>query len=93
MTQEFFNGGQDLSGNKTGTTIDSGKTGGTVMKTGLYKASDGKTEFIELLEQNQLFPPYPGGNGTAKCTWTRMTTATDGSRTSFESVKVDAGTI
>jgi hypothetical protein len=91
MSQEFFNGGQDFSGNKIST--DSGKTGGTVMKTGLYKASDGKMEFIELLEQNQLFPPYPGGNGTAKCTWTRMTTVTDGSRTSFDSVKVEAGTL
>ena len=91
MTQEFVNGGQDLSGNKT--TTDIGKTGSTVLKTGLYKASDSKTQFIELLEQGQLFPPYPGGNGTSKCTWTRMTTATEGSKTSFDSVLVDAGTV
>jgi hypothetical protein len=91
MSQEFLNGSQDLSGNKT--TTDSGKTGSVVLKNGLYKATDGKTEFIELLEQNQLFPPYPGGNGKSTCTWTRMSTATDGSRTSFQSVKVEAGTI
>jgi hypothetical protein len=91
MSQQLIN--QELTAGGGGnTTTSSGKTGSTVLQTGLYKASDNKTQFIELLEQGQLFPPYPGGNGTSKCTWTRMTTATEGSKTSFDSVLVDAGT-
>ena len=92
MSQQLSN--QELTAGGGGnTTTTSGKTGSTVLQTGLYKASDSKTQFIELLEQGQLFPPYPGGNGNTKCTWTRMTTATDGNKTSFESVLVSAGSV
>lgn len=81
-----------LDGAKTGTSTG-GSTGQICTKTGLYKATDGKIEFIEYYAINDIFRYFPGGNGNKKCTWTRLSITSDGSRTSFESVKVVAGTI
>jgi hypothetical protein len=48
--------------------------------------------FIEHIPAGTAFPPYPGGNGTKKCTWTRLSKTVDGGKTSFDSVLVEAGT-
>jgi len=82
----------DTAKGGTGTT-SGGSTGQTCAKTGLYKATDGKIEFIEYIAQGTAFPPFPGGNGNKKCTWSRLSLATDGGQGSFTAVKVDAGTL
>lgn len=86
MSQELKNGGNTSLGFATGTVCP---------KSGLYKATDGKIEIIEYIPQDTLFPPFGGGNGTKKATWSRVTLATDGSRTGsgFRAVMVDAGTL
>jgi hypothetical protein len=86
MSQEFaqgINGG----GNSTGST------GSICTETSLYKASDGKIEFLELIADGETFPPFPGGTGTKKTTWTKTTVSGDGNKTSFTAVKVAAGSI
>jgi hypothetical protein len=57
--------------------------------TNLYKTTDNKVEYIEHIAAGTLFPNFPGGNGKGKCVWTKVTLATDGSRTKFDAVKVD----
>ena len=85
---------QDLIANGGGTTTTiKGTTGGTCSVSGLYKATDGKIEFIQPYVVNDKFFAFPGGNGKSKCTWTLMSKSSDGSRTSFDAVKVTAGTI
>ena len=86
QSQDFLAGG----GNG-GTT--SYTTGQVCPKSGLWKATDGKVEIIEYIALNALFPAFGGGNGTKKCTWTRLTLAADGGKTSFTAVKVAAGSI
>jgi hypothetical protein len=68
-------------------------TGQVCPKTALYKSTDGKIEFTEFIMANSLFPPFPGGTGTKKGTWTRLSLATDGAKTSADAVKVTAGTL
>jgi hypothetical protein len=87
MNQDFT---QDFKGGNTST---GGATGGTCLETSLYKATDGKIEFVELIQAGDPYPPFPGGKGTKGCTWTRLSKTTDGSRTGFTSVKVVAGTL
>jgi hypothetical protein len=87
MSQELT---QELTGGGIATT---GTTGSKCTETSLYKASDGKIEFIEYVEAGAVFPPFPGGKGTKSCTWTRLTLASDGGKQSFTAVKVAAGTI
>ena len=84
LTQDSAKGG--------GGSTSGGSTGTICTETSLYKATDGKIEFIELIESGQTFPPFPGGNGKKSCTWTRLSVTADGSRTSFTSVMVEAGT-
>jgi hypothetical protein len=85
MSQELRGGG--------GNTAISYTTGQVCPKTALYKTTDGKIEFTELITLNSLFPPFPGGNGTKKGTWTRLSLATDGAKTGVNAVKVEAGTL
>jgi hypothetical protein len=87
MNQDFT--AQEFKGGNTG----NGTTGGTCLETSLYKATDGKIEFVELIQAGDAFPPFPGGKGTKACAWTRLTVASDGSKTGFTSVKVVAGTL
>jgi hypothetical protein len=82
--QEARGGGGNLGGSTTGTTCT---------KTGLYKTTDGKIEFIEYIVAGAAFPNFPGGTGTKKGTWNLVTLASDGNRTSLEAVKVAAGTL
>ena len=84
MSQELRGGGGNLGGSTTGTTCT---------KTGLYKTTDGKIEFIEYIVAGAAFPNFPGGTGTKKGTWTKVSLASDGSRTSLQAVKVQAGTL
>jgi hypothetical protein len=70
-----------------------GTTGSLCGKTGLYKASDGKITSVLLIRKGDAFPPFVGASGTTKTTWYAVTDTADGSRTSFESVTVAAGTI
>jgi hypothetical protein len=90
MSQNFEFTSQEFS--KGGSTTG-GATGTVCGETSLYLATDGKAQFIELIEAGQLFPPYPGGKGTSKTTWTRLNKTTDGQqKTSFEGTLVPAGT-
>ena len=84
MSQELRGGGGNLGGSTTGTICT---------KTGLYKTTDGKIEFIEYIVAGAAFPNFPGGTGTKKGTWTKVSLASDGSRTSLQAVKVQAGTL
>jgi|KBSSwiStaDraftv2_1062776.scaffolds.fasta_scaffold90508_3 hypothetical protein len=85
MSQELRGGG--------GNTTTSFTTGQVCPKTALYKSTDGKIEFTELITMNSLFPPFPGGTGTKKGTWTRLSLAVDGAKTGVNAVKVEAGTL
>lgn len=69
-----------------------GATGTTCSKTGLYKATDGKIESVLLIKKGDPFPAFVGASGTTKTTWYAVSSS-DSSRTSFESVRVTAGTI
>ena len=80
----------------SGTTV-SGTTGSICTKTGVYRCTDNKAQYLEVIAQGDGFPPFPGGKGTAKTTWTLMSTTTSGSALKtddggFRSVMVDAGT-
>jgi hypothetical protein len=91
MSQNFTQDSSNLTQERVGSST--GTTGSICGETSLYKATDGKMVFIEHIPAGTAFPPYPGGKGTKACTWTRLSKATDGGKTSFESVLVDAGTI
>ena len=81
-----------MSQTKGGGTTGGG-TGTICSKNGLYKATDGRIEFIRLIAAGEAFPFFPGGDGTKKTTWSLTTVSSDGSKTSFTAVKVAAGTI
>ena len=82
MSQDLIAGG--------GTTTTKGTTGGTCSVSGLYKATDGRIEFIQPFVVGDKFFAFPGGTGKTKCTWTLMSKSVD-NRTSFTAVKVAAG--
>jgi hypothetical protein len=82
---------QELNKLPGGTTT--GTTGGTCSVSGLYKATDGRIEFLQSFVAGEKFFAFPGGNAKSKCTWTLMTKTSDGSRTSFSAVKVAAGSL
>ena len=87
LSQESTNLTQERVGSSTGTT-------GTICgETSLYQATDGKMVFIEHIAAGTAFPPYPGGKGNKSCTWTRLSKAVDGGKTSFDSVLVEPGTL
>lgn len=77
---------------KIGTTT-TGTTGGTCSVSGLYKATDGRIEFIQNFAAGEKFFAFPGGNAKSKCTWTLMSKSADGSKTSFTAVKVADGAL
>ena len=81
LAQEFAKGG---TGFVTGTICTD---------TSLYKCTDGRMQFVELIEKDTPFPAYPGGNGKNKATWYRLTKAADGGKTGFTAVVVAAGSI
>lgn len=90
-------GSQDLSSGNKAPGDTGGATGTVCSATGLYQATDNKAKYIELISAGDLFPPFPGGKGTSKTTWTRVTptsAATDvTSDGGFQSVVVAAGTV
>jgi hypothetical protein len=73
---------------KTGFTIGYA-TGTTCPKTGSYKSSNKYMDTIILVAKGDTFP---AGTDGSKTTWTALST-TDSSKTSFDSVKVSAGTL
>ena len=90
-------GSGDLTVFRPPTGTVSGTTGGICSKTGVYRCTDNKAQYLEVIAQGDSFPPFPGGKGTSKTTWTLMSSTTEGSavKTSdggFKSVMVDAGT-
>ena len=90
-------GGNDLSVFKPPSGTVSGTTGQTCTRTGVYRATDNKAQYLEVIALNDPFPPFPGGKGTSKCTWTLMSASTSGTAVTtddggFKSVLVDAGT-
>lgn len=64
-------------------------TGTICPKTGSYKSVNKYMETIVVVAKGTKFPP---GTDGGKTTWTALS-STDGSRTSFESVRVTAGTV
>jgi hypothetical protein len=68
-------------------------TGTICTDTSLYKCTDNKVEYIEHIAAGTAFPNFPGGNGKGKAVWTKITLATDGARSNFDAVKVEAGTL
>jgi len=83
MTQDATKGGSGSTGGGTGTLC---------LKSGLYKATDGKIEFVVNFKVGDTFGYFPGGTGTRKCTWSHLTLAADGEKREFTAVKVAAGT-
>ena len=79
MSQEF---------KKPGSTT--GATGTTCTKTGLYKATDGKIEFVLSIRKGATFPKFPTGNSNTF--WTAVGSS-DASRDSYTSVLAPAGSI
>lgn len=85
---------QDMSQGSAAAAAPGGSTstGATCTSTGLYRATDGRIEFVRLIKAGEKYPPFPGGTGTTSTSWTKSTTASDGNRTGFTAVKVAAGT-
>ena len=87
------------------TTI-SGATGTVCTKSGLYKATDRRAQYVEMYFVGDAFRNFPAGKGTKTCTWYLVTgtssasvSTTDGTGTvtssgdgGFTSVVVDPGT-
>lgn len=65
-------------------------TGSICPKTGSYKSSNKYMDTIIVVAKGDAFPT---GTDGAKTTWTALSSSTDGGKTSFESVKVSAGTV
>ena len=60
-------GSQDLTGTKlppSGTV--SGATGSTCTKSGVYRATDNKAQYLEVIALGDIFPPFPGGRARPK---------------------------
>jgi len=73
-----------------GSTFTTGyATGATCLRTGSYKSSNKYMDTIIVVSKGDTFP---AGSDGKKTTWTALSTA-DGSKESFNSVKVAAGTI
>ncbi|HEU4796537.1 MAG TPA: hypothetical protein VFT02_12955 [Pyrinomonadaceae bacterium] len=89
MNQELIN--QELAAGG-GNSTTSFSTGTLCPKTGLWKTFDGRLEVIEYYAQNEPFRSSPSGNNK-KCSWTRVTLASDGGKTSYDAVKVADGSI
>jgi hypothetical protein len=89
MNQDLIN--QEFAKPPSGT--NGGATGTICSDTSLYKANDGKIEFVELIQAGDAFPPFPGGTGKKSTTWVKLNKTTDGSKQSFEGVLVPAGTL
>ena len=99
-------GSQDslASGGGTGgSSTISGATGSICVEGGLYRATDNKAQYLQLVAKGEAFPNFPGGKGTKSCTWYLVQTTTTaiqgegGSATTngdggFTSVIVPAGT-
>jgi hypothetical protein len=51
----------------------SGATGTICQKDGLYKASDRRAQYLELIIAGSPFPNFPGGKGNKTCTWYLVT--------------------
>jgi hypothetical protein len=68
-------------------------SGSICPKTAVYKATDGRMEFLELVKKGDPFPKFPGGTGTTNGTWSATSETSDGSRSGFQAVKVAAGTL
>lgn len=90
-------GSNELNAWKPPSGTISGSTGQTCTKSGVYRCTDNKAQYLEVIVQGDTFPPFPGGKGTSKTTWTLMSTTTSGTAVTtddggFKSVLVDAGT-
>lgn len=74
---------------KTG--FSSGYATGTICpKTGSYRSSNKYMDTIIVVVKGDKFPTGPDGS---KTTWSALSTSTDGGKTSFDSVKVTAGSV
>ncbi|HEU5091411.1 MAG TPA: hypothetical protein VFT30_01920 [Nitrospira sp.] len=90
-------GSNDLSVFKPPTGTVSGTTGQICSRTGVYRSTDNKAQYLEVVAAGDPFPPFPGGKGTSKTTWTLMTSSNSGTAATtedggFRSVLVEAGT-
>lgn len=79
---------QELTAGGNGGGVSGGfATGSTCTSSGTYKASNKYLDNIIVVAAGEVFPPFPDGK---KTTWYSLTPST---KSSFESVKVEAGTI
>ena len=90
MNQELINQ-ETAAGGGNSSTLSYG-TGALCPKTGLWKTFDGKIEVIEYYVLNEPFRSSPSGNNK-KCSWTRVTLASDGGKTSYTAVRVPTGSV
>ncbi len=74
LAQEFKLGGTGFA------------TGTICRETSLYKCTDNNIQFIQHIGAGDTFPPFPGGKGTSKTYWYKVTKTTDGGKTSFDAV-------
>jgi len=54
----------------------SGVTGATCTKSGLYKATDRRAQYVEMYTVGEPFRKFPGGKGTKDATWYLITGTT-----------------
>lgn len=87
MNQEQEFTSQELVAGGGGSSTTSYSTGSICPKTGLWKTFDGKIAVIEYYVLGEPFRSSPSGNNK-KCSWTRVTLASDGNKTSFTAVAV-----
>ena len=69
-----------------------GGSGTICSKTGLYKASDGRIEFVIMVEAGKPYPAFPGGSAAASTAWSKVGT-TDSSRQGFEAIAAPDGSV
>jgi hypothetical protein len=79
---------QDARLDSTSTKTKTGTTGTTCTKTGLYKATDGRIEFVLQIRKGATFPAYPVNN--TKTFWSAVGSS-DANKTSYDSVLAPAG--
>ena len=64
------------------------QTGAICTDSNLYRCDDDIFQIMEYVAAGQPFPNAPFGNGKGKTVWRKVTLATDGTRKTFNGLKV-----
>jgi hypothetical protein len=75
---------------ETAKAIGTGRSGTICTKTGLYTATDGRIQFVTMVEAGNAYPAFPGGTANSSASWRKVGTA-EASKTSFDAVTAPAG--